>query len=147
MVDSAGTAVAAPPPEGATAPSPASVADRTTAPSPAAADGAPRPEPPPRAQPFRVEPDARPLKPEPRHDVTPPRPRHPAANSFPAFGEFISSKATADADAARAKKVEEARAQGRPQISAAESVPPDPREGPEIVRLGRIPGGHGIRRV
>jgi len=132
VVDSTGTAVAAPPPEGAAA-----------APS-SAAEGAPRPEPPPKAPPT-----ARPLKPEPPYqgrDVTPPHLRHPAAASFPAFGEFISGKATADADAARAKKVEAARAQGRPQISAAEAFPPDAREPPEVVRFTRVAGSKGIKR-
>jgi hypothetical protein len=41
-------------------------------------------------------------------------------------------------EAERAKKVEAPRAQG---------IKPDPQEGPEIIRLGRVPGGRGIRRV
>jgi len=50
-------------------------------------------------------------------------------------------------DEERAKKVEAARAQGRFQISREEAFPADPQPEPEIVRLGRIPGGRGIRRV
>jgi len=46
-----------------------------------------------------------------------------------------------------ARKVEEARAQGRIQISREEAFPPDPREPPEVVTLGRVAGGRGIRRV
>ena len=53
------------------------------------------------------------------------------------------------ADAERARTQEAARAQGRPggQLSPAEAFPPDPREGPEVVTLGRVAGGRGIRRV
>ena len=52
-----------------------------------------------------------------------------------------------DQEAERARKVEEARAQGRIQISREEAFPPDPREPPEVVTLGRVAGGRGIRRV
>jgi hypothetical protein len=51
-----------------------------------------------------------------------------------------------DQEAERARKVEEARAQGRIQISREEAFPPDPREGPEVVRFTLAPGGR-IRRV
>jgi hypothetical protein len=50
-------------------------------------------------------------------------------------------------EAERAKKVEAARAQGIHQIPAQDWFKPDPQEGPEIIRLGRVPGGRGIRRV
>jgi hypothetical protein len=40
-----------------------------------------------------------------------------------------------DQEAERARKVEEARAQGRPQISREEAFPLDPRAAPEVVRF------------
>jgi hypothetical protein len=40
-----------------------------------------------------------------------------------------------DQEAERARKVEEARAQGRIQISREEAFPPDPRDAPEVVRF------------
>jgi hypothetical protein len=43
---------------------------------------------------------------------------------------------------------DQARMQGRPggQLTREGAFPADPREGPEIVRFTRIPGGMGIRR-
>jgi hypothetical protein len=129
VVDSAGAAVAPPPAaKPATAPRQAnSVADKPAAPAPvsAAEDELPKAEPPPKpAREFR-------------------RP-----SGFPDFDRFSAERArTRAADEERARKVEEARAQGRPQISREEAFPPDPREGPEIVNFTRIPGGRGIRRV
>jgi len=48
-------------------------------------------------------------------------------------------------EAERARKVEEARAQGRPQISREEAFPPDPRDAPEVVRF-TLAGGGRIKR-
>ena len=48
-------------------------------------------------------------------------------------------------EAERAKKVEAARAQGRPQISREEAFPPDPRDAPEVVRF-TLAGGGRIKR-
>jgi pimeloyl-ACP methyl ester carboxylesterase len=127
VVDSAGTAVAAKP---ATAPrQAASVADEPAGPEPAAEGEPPKAEPPPAAPP-----------PKPARE-----PRRPSG--FPDFDRFSAERArTRAADEERARKVEEARAQGRPQISREESFPPDPREGPEVVRFTLAPGGR-IRRV
>ena len=67
---------------------------------------------------------------------------------FPGFDEFSANKAKERReDEERAKKVEAARAQGCFQISREEAFPPNSQSGPEIVTLGRAPGGHGIRRV
>ncbi len=136
IVDSTGNAApaplveSAPPAELVTPPEP------ETPKAPEAAAAAPPPAPPKTPR-FQVEPAPIPAA-KPARKPT----------GFPAFDEFSANKARVKAeDEERARKVEAARAQGRPQISAAESFPPDPREGPEIVRLGRIPGGHGIRRV
>ncbi len=74
------------------------------------------------------------------------KPSHPGAG-IPGFAEFLSEKETLAADAERARKVEEARARGQPQLGPAEAFPPDPREPPEVVTLGRVAGGRGIRRV
>jgi hypothetical protein len=131
VVDSTGTAIA---------PTPGSVADRPIRPSPAApassaaeeATTAPNEEEAPASSP-----------PPPRPERQPRRP-----SGFTDFDRFSAEQArTRAADEERARKVEEARAQGRPQISREEAFPPDPREGPEIVNLTRMPGGRGIRRV
>jgi hypothetical protein len=129
VVDSAGTAVEPPP-------SPASAADRPIRPLPAAPassaaeDPAPAPEEEPPASP----------PPPPRSERQPRRP-----SGFPDFDRFSAERArTRAADEERARKVEEARAQGRPQISREEAFPPDPCEGPEIVNFTRVPGGRGI---
>ena len=121
IVDSTGNAAPAP-----------SVESAPQTPEPAAAAA-------PKAPPFTPPPEP---KPEP-----PPKPaRKPTG--FPAFDEFSANKARMKAeDEERAKKVEAARAQGRPQISREEAFPPDPRETPEVVTLGRVAGGRGIRRV
>jgi hypothetical protein len=67
----------------------------------------------------------------------------PAADA----ADFLARKQRErDQEAERARKVEEARAQGRIQISREEAFPPDPREGPEVVRFTLAPGGR-IRRV
>lgn len=50
-----------------------------------------------------------------------------------------------DQEAERARKVEEARAQGRCQISAAEAFPPDPQPGPEIINF-TLAGNGRIKR-
>ena len=132
-------------------------AGNIAAPAPLAESATPTPEPParvdieksastppapPKAPPFQIEPDPTPA---PTRSA-PPKPAHPGLN-MPGFGEFLSEKATREADAERAKKVEAARAQGQCQIPPSEAFPPDPREEPEIVNFTRIPGGRGIRRV
>ncbi len=66
---------------------------------------------------------------------------------MPGFAEFLTERATSQADAERAKKVEAARARGQCQIPPSEAFPPDPREGAEILNFTRIPRGRGIRRV
>ena len=71
-------------------------------------------------------------------------PRRPSG--FPEFDRFSAEMArTIQADQERARKVEQARAEGRPQISAAEAFPPDPREPPEVVRFTLAPGGRICR--
>jgi hypothetical protein len=50
-----------------------------------------------------------------------------------------------DQEAERARKVEEARAQGRIQISREEAFPADPRDAPEVVRF-TLAGGGRIKR-
>ena len=132
-------------------------AGNIAAPAPLAESATPTPEPParvdieksastppapPKAPPFQIEPDPTPA---PTRSA-PPKPAHPGLN-MPGFREYLSEKATREADAERAKKVEAARAQGQCQIPPSEAFPPDPREGPEIVNFTRIPGGRGIRRV
>jgi hypothetical protein len=131
VVDSTGAAVAPPP-------SPASAADRQIRPSSAAPasstaeDPAPAPEeeapassPPPPARSGR-------------------QPRRPSG--FPDFDRFSAERARARAaDEELARKVEEARARGRPQISREEAFPPDPREAPEVVRF-TLAGGGRIKR-
>jgi hypothetical protein len=84
--------------------------------------------------------------PTPQPKPAPPKPAH-RSTQFPGFDAYSAEKArTRSEDEARAAKVEEARAQRRCQISAAESFPPDPREPPEVVRFTLAPGGR-IRRV
>jgi hypothetical protein len=85
----------------------------------------------------------------------PPEPAQEAPKTKPPFSGTPADGAHSmafkererDREAERARKVEEARAQGRPQISREEAFPPDPREPPEVVTLGRVAGGRGIRRV
>ena len=116
-------------PQASAAPAPASVAkDRPASPAP---ESQPRPsvaEPQPAA---------------PAPSAAPPR----KPSGFPGFDAYSDLRAKERRDEEeRAKKVEAARAQGRCQISATESFPPDPREGPEIVNFTTVPGGRGIRR-
>ena len=109
---------------------PASAADEPAAPAQSSAA-----EAPPEAKPPPFTP---PPQPPPRE------PRRPSG--FPEFDRFSAEKArTLQADQERAKKVEQARAEGRPQISAAEAFPPDPREPPEIVNF-TLAGGGRIKR-
>ena len=91
-----------------------------------------------------VEPAPAPEKP-PEPQEAPKRP----FSGVPADGaDYMAFKQRErDQEAERARKVEEARAQGRIQISREEAFPPDPREPPEVVTLGRVAGGRGIRRV
>ena len=91
------------------------------------------------AVPLQVEPE-----PAPAPAARPAR----KPTGFPGFDEFSANKARMkQEDEERAKKVEAARVQGRPQISREEAFPPDPRESPEVVTPGRVAGGRGIRRV
>ena len=135
VVDSTGAAIAPPPAAEPAAPEGSTSAEDFSSLAAAA-------PPTPKAHVFL---DADLTKPKAAPPPPPQTKQHPAAH-MPGFGEFLSSKATADADAERAKKVEAARAQGRPQISREEAFPPDPREGPEVVRFTLAPGGR-IRRV
>jgi hypothetical protein len=137
VVDSGGTAVAPPPT------SSASAADRPIRPSSSAAEA-----PPSAPAPEEEEEEATassssspPPPPPPRSERQPRRP-----SGFPDFDRFSAERArTRAADEERARKVEEARAQGRPQISAAEAFPPDPRDAPEVVRF-TLAGGGRIKR-
>ena len=134
MVDSAGRAAAPPAKSWRDKPlvddPPASAADEPAAPAQSSAA-----EAPPEAKPPPFTP---PPQPPPRE------PRRPSG--FPEFDRFSAEKArTLQADQERAKKVEQARAEGRPQISAAEAFPPDPREPPEIVNF-TLAGGGRIKR-
>ena len=118
VVDSAGTALAPPPAaKPATAPwQAASVADEPAA---------------PRLLPPRKTPAASP--PEPEKQKAPPPQGKPARrpSGFPGFDAYSDLRAKECRDEeVRAKKVEAARAQGRCQISATESFPPDPRKAP-----------------
>jgi hypothetical protein len=120
VVDSAGTALAPPPAaKPATAPwQAASVADEPAAPAPASAAE----DPAPAASP-----------PEPEKQKAPPPQGKPARrpSGFPGFDAYSDLRAKECRDEeVRAKKVEAARAQGRCQISATESFPPDPRKAP-----------------
>ena len=134
VVDSAGRAAAPPAKSWRDKPlvddPPASAADEPAAPAQSSAA-----EAPPEAKPPPFTP---PPQPPPRE------PRRPSG--FPEFDRFSAEKArTLQADQERAKKVEQARAEGRPQISAAEAFPPDPREPPEIVNF-TLAGGGRIKR-
>ena len=69
-------------------------------------------------------------------------------------GDYMAFRARerreqAERDQERARLQEEARRQGRPggQLTREEAYPADPREPPEVVRFGRIPGSRGIRRI
>ena len=88
------------------------------------------PEPVP-AKPAPFDPDPPPVAAKQPAAAKQPKSSHPGAN-MPGFAEFLSERATHDADAERAKKVEAARARGQCQIPPSEAFPPDPREGPEI---------------
>jgi len=75
-----------------------------------------------------------------------PKPPHPA--NIPAFQEFLSSRDTSARDERIARLQNEARAQGRPGgIVSWQEIGPDPRDKPEVVRLGRVPGTMNFRRV
>ena len=73
----------------------------------------------------------------------PPEPAQEAPKAKPPFSgvpadgaDYMAFKQRErDQEAERARKVEEARAQGRIQISREEAFPPDPREAPEVVRF------------
>jgi len=128
VVDSTGAAIA---------PQPASAADRPIRPSPSAAE-VPAPPPPEEEAPASSPP---PPPPPPRSERQSRRP-----SGFPDFDRFTAERArTRAADEERARKVEEARAQGRCQISAAEAFLADPQPGPEIVRF-TLAGGGRIKR-
>ena len=117
----------------AIAPQPASAADRPIRPSPSAAED-PAPPPPEEEAPASSPP---PPPPPPRSERQSRRP-----SGFPDFDRFSAERArTRAADEERARAVEKARAEGRPQISAAEAFPPDPREPPEVVRFTLAGGG------
>lgn len=92
--------------------------------SPAAAP-APAPAPAPEAKPEPEPADAAPAKPEPR----------PLGGVPAGFAEFAARR--------------EAERLQRPggMLSREDAFPPDPPKPPEIVRLGRVPGSHGIRRL
>ncbi len=132
VADSSGN-IAAPAPTVESAPSPAQAEKSAPAASP------PEPEKQ-KAPPFKVEDPS----PAPKSNA---KPAHPGA-SIPGFGEFLSAKATSDADAERARKQEAARAAGRPggQLTPAEAFPADPRPPMEVVNFTRVAGGKGIRR-
>ena len=84
----------------------------------------------------------------------PPPPPRPPYSGIPFAGAGYMAlrdrerREQAERDQERARLQEEARRQGRPggQLTREEAFPADPREGPEIVRFTRIPGGMGIRR-
>jgi hypothetical protein len=146
VVDASGAAVAPPP---AAAKPAAAWQDKPLAEAPASAASAEGPvqeEAPASSGLDEASPSPPPFTPPP----PPPRqstrePRRPSG--FPEFDRFSAELArTKQADEERARKVEQARAEGRPQISAAEAFPPDPREPPEVVRFTLAPGGR-IRRV
>ena len=83
----------------------------------------------------------------------PPEPAQEAPKAKPPFSgvpadgaDYMAFKQRErDQEAERARKVEEARAQGRIQISREEAFPPDPREAPEVVRF-TLAGGGRIKR-
>jgi len=119
--------------------------------TPTAPTGGNPPPPPPKAPPFQAEPDPpRPIpisgtgtatKPAPKAKRTPP----PGAPYMPGHAEFLSARETQERDDDMAKKVEAARAAGRPQIPMSE-LPPDPRPPMEVLNFTRVPGGRGIKR-
>jgi hypothetical protein len=82
----------------------------------------------------------------------PPEPAQEAPKTKPSFSRTPADGAHSmafkererDLEAERARKVEEARAQGRIQISREEAFPPDPREPPEVLTLGRVAGQHHV---
>ena len=140
LVDSAGTATAPkarpsaaerpirPMSSAAEAPAPDPDPAHATEEEAAEAEEAPASSPPPR-------------QPPPRSERQPRRP-----SGFPDFDRFTAERArTRAADEERARAVEKARAEGRPQISAAEAFPPDPRDAPEVVRF-TLAGGGRIKR-
>jgi hypothetical protein len=140
VVDSAGAAIAPPP---------ASAADRPIRPSraapasSAAEDPAPAPDPAHATEEEAAEAEEAPASasPPPRSERKPRRP-----SGFPDFDRFtVERPRTRAADEERARAVEKARAEGRPQISAAEAFPPDPRDAPEVVRF-TLAGGGRIKR-
>ena len=135
-------------PQASTAPAPAAPAPSVESAPPASASAEverakPAEPAPPKTPPFQVEPDP---PPAPKPKAATAKPAHPGMN-IPGFSEFLSERASSQADAERAKKVEAARAQGRNQIPASEAFPPDPRGPMEVANFTRIPGGRGIRRV
>jgi hypothetical protein len=92
------------------------------------------------------------LEPEPAPEK-PTEPAQEAPKTAPPFSGVPADAADymafrqreRDQEAERARKVEEARAQGRPQISREEAFPPDPRDAPEVVRF-TLAGGGRIKR-
>ena len=92
---------------------------------------------------------------DPADDIKPaPPPPKPPYSGIPFEGAGYMAlrdrerREQAERDQERARLREEARKQGRPggQLTREEAFPADPREGPEVVRFTRIPGGMGIRR-
>ena len=83
----------------------------------------------------------------------PPEPAQEAPKAKPPFsgvpadaaGYMAFKERERDQEADRARKVEEARAQGRIQISREEAFRPDPRDAPEVVRF-TLAGGGRIKR-
>ena len=83
----------------------------------------------------------------------PPEPAQEAPKAKPPFSgvpadgaDYMACKQRErDQEAERVRKVDEARAQGRPQISREEAFPPDPRDAPEVVRF-TLAGGGRIKR-
>jgi len=103
---------------------------------------APAPAPAPAStwqeKPLSADPEPAPHPtPEPAKEAK--QPRKPSG--FPGFDDFSAKRK----EAARAKMVEEARAKGQHQIAAKAWFRPTPQPEPEVVQLGRVPGG--IRRV
>ncbi len=132
VVDSTGTAVAPPPTSSASAPDQPIRPSAAAPASSAAEDATPAPE---------EEAPASASPPPPRSERQPRRP-----SGFPDFDRFTAERArTRAADEERARAVEKARAEGRPQISAAEAFPPGPRDAPEVVRF-TLAGGGRIKR-